>query len=793
MGETARKNSGAPFALAIEETRWISAAELAALELPGLPASKQHINRIAAREGWRRRRAVGRKGGGFEYATDSLPEAARLALASRRFKLAGDGVNSDDAGSPPLAAPALASPGAIAAVAGVSSDFRLGQTINLPAASLPGGSSVGEPPAGLMEKPGRAKVEGDLALNELPAFAREAALGRAEILRRLREYARHAGCSEARARAPFADLYNRGALDLPEAIRARIRSLSAPNLKRWRQAFARGGIVSLAPGHGNRRGCGAIGTNPAMRDLVLAMLTHFGAHLRIPRVVEALAAKFPDLPTPSNGAVRRFVAGWRRENPSLALAVHNPDRWKGRYRVKIADAGEDIVRLNQEWQIDGTPADVMLTDGRYHVLAIIDVYSRRTMFHVAPSEGTQAAIRLICRAMLAWGVPERIHGDNGSGFISHRTQAFLDELKIQYIASPPFRPETKSFVESVIGVMSHQLIAMLPGFIGHNVAQRQELRARTSFAARFGAPAQKIFQVKLTAAELQARLDTWADAVYGDREHSGLAGKTPNQVAAEWNGEIRKIGDERALEMLAEDGVVRVLGREGVAVEGARFVATAETIGDYVAHIGERAIVYPDPRGDMGRYFAYLDSPGGRQFVAVLENIDRLGHDRSNLAMLARAAQDRFIRERRAEMRRVKARIRPETVVDAMLDVAASRRNPVEPGAAELIEHRTAALAAASVAGEVSDFSGRLHEPVYDAAELAEADAMIAAAEASVPAARIGDEYDEADARWRRYRKLAARDAAELADDEIEWMRNYEATPEYRVALEMEKLAARAA
>ncbi|HXR24603.1 MAG TPA: hypothetical protein VN742_04515, partial [Candidatus Binataceae bacterium] len=35
---------------------------------------------------------------------------------------------------------------------------------------------------------------------------------------------------------------------------------------------------------------------------------------------------------------------------------------KGAHRMKLADADEAVMRLNQEWQIDGTPGDVILLD-----------------------------------------------------------------------------------------------------------------------------------------------------------------------------------------------------------------------------------------------------------------------------------------------------------------------------------------------------------------------------------------------------------------------------------------------
>lgn len=71
---------------------WFTAAELAALDLPGLPATKREINRRAEREGWERRLGTDRqplvrprkgRGGGTEYHVALLPAAARLALVQR--------------------------------------------------------------------------------------------------------------------------------------------------------------------------------------------------------------------------------------------------------------------------------------------------------------------------------------------------------------------------------------------------------------------------------------------------------------------------------------------------------------------------------------------------------------------------------------------------------------------------------------------------------------------------------------------------------------------------------------
>lgn len=61
---------------------WFDAAQLVALQLPGLPGTKAGITRLANASGWRRREQRGRGGVRFQYHCTSLPERAFEALIS---------------------------------------------------------------------------------------------------------------------------------------------------------------------------------------------------------------------------------------------------------------------------------------------------------------------------------------------------------------------------------------------------------------------------------------------------------------------------------------------------------------------------------------------------------------------------------------------------------------------------------------------------------------------------------------------------------------------------------------
>ncbi|MCW5723473.1 MAG: hypothetical protein KIS81_00780 [Maricaulaceae bacterium] len=84
-----KRSGGQAARAAAAKAGWFSCAELAALKLPGLPATNRGVAAYAQREGWdratddsgapMRRRRKGR-GGGWEYSVRLLPPDAQLAL-----------------------------------------------------------------------------------------------------------------------------------------------------------------------------------------------------------------------------------------------------------------------------------------------------------------------------------------------------------------------------------------------------------------------------------------------------------------------------------------------------------------------------------------------------------------------------------------------------------------------------------------------------------------------------------------------------------------------------------------
>ena len=133
--------------------------------------------------------------------------------------------------------------------------------------------------------------------------------------------------------------------------------------------------------------------------------------------------------TPSIRACQRWLAAWKRQNRRLHAHLANPDAAKGRYRPAFGDAGQAVARLNQVWEFDDTPSDIVLADGqRYAVIGVIDVWSRRMILQVHRTSTAHGISLLMRRALLTWGVPEMMRTDNGAAYVSQHITAVLRRL-----------------------------------------------------------------------------------------------------------------------------------------------------------------------------------------------------------------------------------------------------------------------------------------------------------------------------------------------------------------------------
>ncbi|MDQ2081579.1 Mu transposase C-terminal domain-containing protein, partial [Xanthobacteraceae bacterium Astr-EGSB] len=529
---------------------WFTSNELADEALPGLPDTKRGVQFLADRTGWNESLAYVRdrsgRGGGLEYNVALLPALARIELERRHRRIEA-----------PEPAPA--------------EDIVLGDDLS-----------------------DRAARERDARLAIIAAFEAFSTGQRLSI----------------RSRAKiFTDAYVAGTLTIEPWIRELVPGMSPRTLMRWRAAKAIGRASRLAVDRAAaRKGTGVIdvANGGAVRNFVLALMAQ-NRLLSAQQLRQLIRSEFGDtltvgaktVPVPPVRTIQQAVKTIRETEHVALTKLSNPDR----YRSTMAPSGVGTLRWIKEpntlWMIDASPVDALCVDGRHHIYACIDIATRRQVLYVSRTPRAAAVALLIRKAIMAWGVPDKIKTDNGSDFVARDTQRLFAALGIEMELSDPYTPQQKGHVEAVIRTFQHDCATLLPGFVGHNVADRKAIEDRKSFADRLGEETAKAFDVRLNGAELQVYVDRWNETIYSQRVHSAL-GTTPVLAAAASKRAIRTV-DPRALDLLlmpvAGGNGTRDVTKFGVRVDGFHYVVMDALPGD-------RVLVRMDPN-DAGRIYAF--------------------------------------------------------------------------------------------------------------------------------------------------------------------------------------------
>ena len=545
---------------------WMTAADIAAEKLPGLPTTKMGVSAMAKREGWDCHPAFARarqgRGGGFEYSVRILPTLAQVELMQRSM------------------------------------------VVGVPVAAEPAGSDID---VGLS---GRAARERDARLAIVAAFD--------DLVKGLPKL-RHSSHLQI-----FMDKYNARTLRIEGWVTDLIPTISKRSIDRWRAAKRDGSTKALAVDRGQaRKGTGVldVANEGKVRTAILTLLAqnaHFSAaHIR--DQVESLfgdqlwvpykgaaAGMTKSVPVPPVRTFQAFIKALKADHKVVLTKLTDPDR----YRSTMAPSGvgslRHIAQPNQLWQIDASPVDALCTDGRHSMYACVDIYSRRSIVLISKTPRASAVALLLRKAIMAWGVPSTIKTDNGSDFVAQDSKRLLISLDIEQDISDAYSPEQKGHVERFIRTFQHDFATLLPGFVGHNVADRKAIENRKSFAQRLGQSDAETFDVSLSGLELQRLADKWVSTMYEQREHHGLQGLTPIQKWNSANYRPRTV-DVRALDLLlmpvAGKNGIRTTTKFGIRIDGYHY-ATPNLLP------GHTVLVRQDPE-DLGRVFAF-EPDGGR-------------------------------------------------------------------------------------------------------------------------------------------------------------------------------------
>jgi putative transposase len=156
------------------------------------------------------------------------------------------------------------------------------------------------------------------------------------------------------------------------------------------------------------------------------------------------------------------------------------------------------VRPNQEWALDFV-ADRLETGRGIRVLTIVDAFTRECLgLDVDTSLGSRRVTRALDRIIEQRGLPSRIRCDNGPELTSRHILGWSADNNIELVHIQPGKPMQNGHVESFNGKL------------------RDECLNATCFR---------------NLADARKKIANWREEYNGERPHSSLGYRTPNEFA----------------------------------------------------------------------------------------------------------------------------------------------------------------------------------------------------------------------------------------------------------------------
>ncbi|MDR1659550.1 MAG: Mu transposase C-terminal domain-containing protein [Desulfovibrio sp.] len=701
---------------------WLTTKELASL----LGIAERGVLKRAKREGWESRPRCGR-GGGSEWLVGSMPEATRREIAS-----------------------------------GMAA--RAAREYNIAPPRIP------------------AKTFTVNTLSEVPEKRRRRATVRAMLARMVDDFYMASGTRLTTAYAVFSHEYNRGGIDAPEWARALVPHICRASLLNWSRTLVREGSAGLAGKYGKIRGTGVIDSTPGMVEVIIANIHEF-YQIKACDVLDALMVSHAGQKLPSLRILQLWMSKYRRENPNSILKTGNPDAFRSRRQVAFGSRSAGITGINQLWEMDSSPADVLLADGkRYALIGCLDVGTRRAMLKVAKTSSAQGVCSLLRKSVMAWGVPETIKLDNGKDYTSFQVTSAIHDMGIRPDYCKPFTPEEKPHIERFFGTFQRRL-KKLPGFIGHSVADRKAIESRKGFSERAARKSgeRPALDLRYTPEEFQAFCDIWCRDVYGERKH-GTLGVSPNEAAAKAaaGGVTLRVANERALDVLMrpapDNGGLRTVRKDGIHVGNGKYIAA-----ELGAIIGSEVQVRMEEE-DAGRIYVF-DTNG--IFICQAVDAEMEGVSRREIAVAARAVQNAVENKKAREAKKTVARVKPQELVPLVVEMkrreaeANRAERALRYGAENSEEYTTPALAQAELAARANDAPGATLTP-EEAAKCRAKAAEFLKKPWRIPVSDV-QKFDE----WLRIDALLREDEKAVSFEQANWANAWKNSNTFKYLLMM--------
>jgi transposase InsO family protein len=430
--------------------------------------------------------------------------------------------------------------------------------------------------------------------------------------------------------------------------------ISRGSLQRYRDRFSSHGLA------GYIRNTAKTNQSPIEKDLKLkqAIINHLISFpaAQLTRLHKEVRKLHPECPRLT--AFRRWVRNWMVENESFYLHETDRDKWNNTYLTAYG-THNDTTAPNQIWELDSTPADLALPDGRHCALGLIDVYTRRALVLANKSSTAAAVLSILRQAIISWGLPDAIRTDNGSDYISHAVKRFCSQMRIEHLICTPGTPQAKPYIERFFGTLSHDVMPMLPGYLGHNVATVTKLR---------GGQKGEAIKAAMDAGMFQGWLDHWLEKEYHPRIHGTLK-KSPNDALLEsisqgW--QPREVASIRELDMLLLMVGKKKCQKAGIRHDNHFYIADDLPANKYV-WVALDAV-------ELGRIYWFHENNvyGGEAIAAEL-----MGIDRREIALRAKQKQKAAIRASKAETKKLKGSVEPFRK-DVIAEISQTSIEPAE-------------------------------------------------------------------------------------------------------------------
>ncbi|MGF1723344.1 DNA-binding protein [Photobacterium nomapromontoriensis] len=528
---------------------WFTSSQLA--DLPGLPKSDRNIRIKAKKEGWVSRPR--KRGKGNEFHINSLPNETKAYLTKKRIE-------------------------ALSVTDKAAHDGRIEAK-----------AITRKEVVDTADKQ-QAKAESLMVFQTLSPEQQTRANARLLILKSRETYL-----------APYKDInkltlgeklfdeaYNAQQFDFELWVYQQVEKVSWQSCRRWLKQLDEKGLARLAGNYHHNRRASLIEQQPDLQNYLFAVITGKPYLAARPYVLERMIneklAQYPHWQIPSPSSISRWITRWKADNGAAFAYMTNPDDYNNKHRPLFGKMYPWVQAPNDCWEFDSTPTDVQLrVNGklvRHSIIAVIDVYTRRVKLLLSPTSNSEGICLLLRNCLMEWGMLNDggvARTDNGSDYVSKRVTAIFDMLNIEQSRANAFSGWEKPFIERFFRTLSQGLFELLPGYIGHSVTERQQIKAVKTFAKRIGEgkkkAEQEAIELALEPAELEEIMNDWLEHRYHQLKHSKLKGNSPYQQYVESGYRPRKVKEVHSLDYLLNFAGEATVIRGGVSTGGIRYTA----------------------------------------------------------------------------------------------------------------------------------------------------------------------------------------------------------------------------